>query len=92
MNRLQSKCMRLTSSQYSHPTCSSFSNPSRRQLFRTSAPAFVKTGDPIPDVDLVEGSPGNKVNLARELKGKSLVIGVPAAFSMFKRYLYKTRF
>lgn len=38
----------------------------------------------MPDVDLVEGSPGNKVNLARELKGKGLVIGVPAAFSTFE--------
>ncbi|EDU41266.1 AhpC TSA family protein [Pyrenophora tritici-repentis] len=52
-----------------------------RRLFHASAPAFVKVGDKLPDVDLVEGSPGNKVNLAKELTGKGLIIGVPAAFS-----------
>lgn len=51
--------------------------------FSTTAPAFVKAGDSIPDIDLVEASPGNKVNLAKELQGKGLVIGVPAAFSTF---------
>ena len=44
---------------------------------------MVKAGDSIPDIDLVEGSPGDKVNLQRELaSGKGLIIGVPAAFSM----------
>ncbi|KAI9863468.1 MAG: Peroxiredoxin-5, mitochondrial [Vezdaea acicularis] len=43
---------------------------------------MVKVGDRVPDLDvLVENSPGNKVNLAKELKGKGLIIGVPAAFS-----------
>ncbi|KAL8696137.1 MAG: hypothetical protein Q9224_002955, partial [Gallowayella concinna] len=51
-----------------------------RRTFSTTSPAFVNVGDRIPDIDLVEGSPGNKVNLAKELKGKGLVIGVPAAF------------
>jgi 2-Cys peroxiredoxin 5 len=46
-----------------------------RRLFHASAPAFVKVGDKLPDVDLVENSPGNKVNLAKELTGKGLVIG-----------------
>jgi len=46
-----------------------------RRLFHASAPAFVKVGDKLPDVDLVEGSPGNKVNLAKELTGKGLIIG-----------------
>jgi hypothetical protein len=33
----------------------------------------------------MEGSPGNKVDIAKELgKGKGLIIGVPAAFSMFE--------
>ncbi|KAI4241634.1 MAG: hypothetical protein L6R40_004467 [Gallowayella cf. fulva] len=54
-----------------------------RQAFSTTRPAFVNVGDRIPDIDLVEASPGNKVNLAKELKGKGLVIGVPAAFSTF---------
>ena len=51
------------------------------RMFRTSAPLCVKVGDTIPDVELVEDSPGNKVSIAKELKGKGLVIGVPAAFS-----------
>ena len=42
---------------------------------------MVKVGDSIPDVDLYENSPGTKVNLHKELKGKGLIIGVPAAFS-----------
>lgn len=46
-----------------------------RRLFHASAPAWVKVGDKLPDVDLVEGSPGDKVNLANELTGKGLVIG-----------------
>ncbi|KAL1310840.1 hypothetical protein AAFC00_001075 [Neodothiora populina] len=49
--------------------------------FHASAPAFVKVGDAIPDVELMENSPGNKVSVAKELKGKALIIGVPAAFS-----------
>jgi len=42
---------------------------------------MVQTGDSIPNVDLVENGPGDKVNLASELTGKGLIIGVPAAFS-----------
>ena len=49
--------------------------------FHASAAAFVKVGDAIPDVQLVEDSPGNKVSIARELKGRGLIVGVPAAFS-----------
>jgi 2-Cys peroxiredoxin 5 len=41
---------------------------------------MVKAGDSVPNIDLVEGSPGNKVNLFEEL-GSGLIIGVPAAFS-----------
>ncbi|KAF2878090.1 AhpC/TSA family protein [Massariosphaeria phaeospora] len=52
-----------------------------RRLFHGSAPARVQVGDKIPDVDLMEGSPGNRVNLASALKGKGVIIGVPAAFS-----------
>lgn len=50
--------------------------------FHATSP--VRAGDQIPDLDvLVENSPGNKVNLSKELgaKGKALIIGVPAAFS-----------
>ncbi|KAI4127612.1 MAG: hypothetical protein LQ338_003107 [Usnochroma carphineum] len=52
-----------------------------RRTFTTTVPALVNVGDRIPDLELVEGSPGNKVNLSKELRGKGLVIGVPAAFS-----------
>jgi 2-Cys peroxiredoxin 5 len=45
------------------------------RLFHASAPALVKVGDKLPDVDLVEGSPGNKVNLAKELTGRGVIIG-----------------
>ncbi|GAD94822.1 AhpC/TSA family protein [Paecilomyces variotii No. 5] len=54
----------------------------QRALFHSTRPAFVKAGDAIPDLDvLVEDSPGNKVNLAKELKGKGVIVGTPAAFS-----------
>jgi 2-Cys peroxiredoxin 5 len=47
-----------------------------RRLFHASAPALVKVGDKIPNVELMENSPGNKVNIADELKtGKGLIIG-----------------
>ncbi|KAF2649400.1 AhpC/TSA family protein [Lophiostoma macrostomum CBS 122681] len=49
--------------------------------FSTSGVRSVAVGDRIPNVELMEGSPGNKVNIAKELEGKGLVIGVPAAFS-----------
>jgi len=43
---------------------------------------MVQQGDSIPQVDLFEDSPGNKVNLSKELaSGKGIIIGVPAAFS-----------
>ncbi|KAI9890091.1 MAG: hypothetical protein M1814_004490 [Vezdaea aestivalis] len=43
---------------------------------------MVKVGDSIPDLEvLTENSPGTKINLAKELTGKGLIIGVPAAFS-----------
>lgn len=56
----------------------------QRLPFHSSTSASVQVGDGIPDMDvLAENSPGNKVNLAEELKGKGkgLIIGVPAAFS-----------
>ncbi|OTA80247.1 hypothetical protein M434DRAFT_401851 [Hypoxylon sp. CO27-5] len=51
--------------------------------FHASRPVFVKVGEAIPDLEVLqEGSPGNKVNLAKELAGaKGVVVGVPAAFS-----------
>ena len=52
-----------------------------RHNFHTTTAKMVKFGDPIPSVELVEGTPGNKVNLANELKGKGLIVGVPTACS-----------
>lgn len=53
--------------------------------FHATPRAFVNVGDAIPNLEvLVEDSPGNKVNLGKELgsgKGEGLIIGVPAAFS-----------
>lgn len=49
-----------------------------RRLFHATAPAFVKVGDKVPNVELMENSPGNKINIAQELKsGKGLIIGEP---------------
>lgn len=56
----------------------------RSRTFHSSARAFIKVGDKLPNLDvLVENSPGNKVNLSEEIKGKALLIGVPAAFSKY---------
>jgi len=50
--------------------------------FHATAFNMVKVGDSIPNVELQEGNPGGKVNLAEELKsGKGIILGVPAAFS-----------
>lgn len=51
--------------------------------FHTTRPAFVKVGDELPSVELMENSPGNKVDLAREAQQvrNMILIGVPAAFS-----------
>lgn len=44
---------------------------------------MVQAGDSIPNIDLFEKEPGNKVNLAKEFEGANgLIIGVPAAFSV----------
>ena len=49
-----------------------------RRLFYATAPTLVKVGDKLPNVELMENSPGNKVNIAEELKsGKGLIIGKP---------------
>ena len=51
--------------------------------FHAARPLLVKVGQEVPDLEvLVEGSPGNKVNLAEEFqKADGLIIGVPGAFS-----------
>ncbi|KAI3334562.1 Redoxin [Ustulina deusta] len=59
------------------------SRPLAARQFHSTPRAFVKVGDAVPDVDLHEDSPANKVNLAKDYGGIShgLIIGVPAAFS-----------
>ena len=52
-----------------------------RRFFHPTPVNMVKVGDSIPSVDLVESSPGDKVNVAKLMTGKGLIIGVPAAFS-----------
>lgn len=53
-----------------------------KRSFSTSFAALLATGDKVPSASLFEGSPGNDVNLAAETQsGKSIVIGVPGAFS-----------
>lgn len=54
----------------------------RAAPFHSTSRNLVQKGDAIPNLEvLVENSPGNKVNLAKEIKGKAVIIGVPAAFS-----------
>merc|ERR1739844_432868 len=44
--------------------------------------APIQVGDAIPSVDLFEGAPDKKVNLAEECKsGKHVIFGVPGAFT-----------
>lgn len=54
-----------------------------RRTFQTTRPAFINVGDTVPAIELMEDTPGTKVNLASEIekKGDALIIGVPAAFS-----------
>ena len=55
---------------------------SKSRHFHPTSAAMVQVGDSIPSIELLENSPGNKVDLSKELeKGKGLIIGVPAAFS-----------
>jgi len=42
----------------------------------------IKVGDKVPSVELFEGNPGNKVNIADAVKGKKAIIfGVPGSFT-----------
>lgn len=54
------------------------------RTFHTTRPLFVRAGDRVPDLAVLqENAPANKVNLAEELAGvkTGIIIGVPAAFS-----------
>ena len=44
--------------------------------------SFLKVGDSVPSVDLFEGGPDNKTNLADVCKeGKVVIFGVPGAWT-----------
>ena len=59
----------------------------RAAPFHSTSRNLVQKGDAIPNLNvLVENSPGNKINLAQEIKGKAVIIGTPAAFSMSSQY------
>lgn len=50
--------------------------------FQTSAPLLVKVGDKLPAISLTYEKPGNEYDLAKETNsGKSIIVGVPGAFS-----------
>ena len=56
--------------------------PIASRFLHTSKMAPVKVGDAIPDVDLFEGAPDKKVNLAQLCKDSKIVVfGVPGAFT-----------
>lgn len=56
--------------------------PAQTRLFSASTARFVKVGDSIPKAAVYEDSPGNQIDLAEETaSGKSIIIGVPGAFS-----------
>ena len=81
---------RRLATRFPRPSPFSFPAATISSPFHSTAAAFVQKGDPIPDLDvLTEGSPGNKVNLAKELDGgKGLIIGVPAAFSTLTFFFF----
>ena len=60
------------------------------KLFSSSPAIMVKAGDPVPAVELVEDSPGNFVNLRKQLTGDGLIIGLTAAFSNYLLYIPAT--
>ncbi|KAI8964223.1 AhpC/TSA family protein [Daldinia sp. FL1419] len=72
----------LSSAPASSPIRFSAAAAAARQFHGTPR-AFVKVGDAIPDLEVLqEGSPGNKVNLAKEFTtANGVIVGVPAAFS-----------
>jgi len=57
-------------------------NSSRRVHSSAIANMPIKVGDKLPSVELFEGTPATKVNIADAAKGKKIVIfGVPGAFT-----------
>lgn len=54
-----------------------------QRSFHLTTVNMVKAGDSIPSIELFETTPATKVDLSKELTGKGLIIGVPAAFSLY---------
>merc|ERR1712029_637301 len=63
------------------------SNSISKKIFRSFSSTTIKmapiaVGDSVPSIDLFEGAPDKKVNLAEECKsGKHVIFGVPGAFT-----------
>merc|ERR1712029_698265 len=63
------------------------SNSISKKIFRSFSSTTIRmapiaVGDSVPSVDLIEGAPDKKVNLAEECKsGKHVIFGVPGAFT-----------
>merc|ERR1711963_1235318 len=63
------------------------SNSISKKIFRSFSSTTIRmapiaVGDSVPSVDLFEGAPDKKVNLAEECKsGKHVIFGVPGAFT-----------
>uniref|UniRef100_A0A0C9RK24 Peroxiredoxin-5 n=1 Tax=Fopius arisanus TaxID=64838 RepID=A0A0C9RK24_9HYME len=54
----------------------------RRSLHLSPKNMVIAVGDSVPDVDLFEDSPANKVNLSKVATGKKIIVfGVPGAFT-----------
>lgn len=53
-----------------------------RRTFQTTKMVQIKVGDSVPNIDLYEDSPANKVNLAELCAGKKVVLfAVPGAYT-----------
>ncbi|PNS21663.1 hypothetical protein CAC42_1517 [Sphaceloma murrayae] len=73
----------IRSGAFNSPLAASVLRGASTRGFHASRPALVKVGDAVPDIELMESSPGTKVSLAKEFAApaKGIIIGVPAAFS-----------
>lgn len=63
--------------------CSPSTSLVHTRPFHISSRNRIQIGDPIPDVPLMESSPGNKISLAEQFGqgGRGVIVGIPAAFS-----------
>ncbi|GMM33114.1 hypothetical protein DASC09_004390 [Saccharomycopsis crataegensis] len=52
-----------------------------RSFFHTSRASLINIGQKLPVTTVFESSPGNKLNLLDAITSKSIIVGVPGAFS-----------